>query len=104
MIMFGRRDARRPHRQDVCATFRAMTKFDLRRQDCIAGMSRLAEESVDLVLTSPPYNLGISYGKYSDRQDRRAYLGFCRVVLGPVPPRITMNAPFFFITAAAAPH
>jgi site-specific DNA-methyltransferase (adenine-specific) len=40
-------------------------------------MSRLAEESVDLVVTSPPYNLGISYGKYSDRQDRRSYLDWC---------------------------
>src|SRR5262245_5969358 len=54
-----------------------MTKFDLRKQDCIAGMSRLADESVDLVVTSPPYNLGISYGKYSDRQDRRSYLDWC---------------------------
>jgi site-specific DNA-methyltransferase (adenine-specific) len=54
-----------------------VTKFDLRREDCITGMSRLVEESVDLVVTSPPYNLGISYGKYSDRQDRRSYLGWC---------------------------
>src|SRR5215467_3427839 len=41
-------------------------------------MSRLADESVDLVVTSPPYNLGICYGKYSDRQDRPSYLGWCR--------------------------
>ena len=54
-----------------------MTKFDLRGQDCVKGMSRLADESVDLVVTSPPYNLGISYGKYSDRQDRRSYLDWC---------------------------
>jgi site-specific DNA-methyltransferase (adenine-specific) len=38
----------------------------------------MAEESVDLVVTSPPYNLGISYGQYSDRQDRRSYLDWCR--------------------------
>ena len=41
------------------------------------GMSRLADESVDLVVTSPPYNLGICYGKYSDQQDRRSYLHWC---------------------------
>src|SRR5215470_10014695 len=29
-----------------------MTKFDLRKQDCTAGMSRLSDESVDLVMTS----------------------------------------------------
>lgn len=46
-----------------------MTKFDLRWEDCVKGMSRLIDESVDVVVTSPPYNLGISYGKYSDRQN-----------------------------------
>ena len=53
-----------------------VTKFDLRKQDCVKGMSRLADESVDLVVTSPPYNLGISYSKYSDRQERRSYLAW----------------------------
>ncbi|HEX8280227.1 MAG TPA: site-specific DNA-methyltransferase, partial [Chthoniobacterales bacterium] len=38
------------------------------------GMSRLEANSVDLVVTSPPYNLGIAYGKYSDAQERGAYL------------------------------
>ena len=42
-----------------------VTKFDLRRQDCITGMSRLANDSVELVVTSPPYNLGVSYSQYS---------------------------------------
>src|SRR5438045_7519129 len=54
-----------------------VTKFDFRQQACIKGMSRLADETVDLVVTSPPYNLGISYGKYSDRQDRQSYLDWC---------------------------
>src|SRR5438067_582659 len=99
--MFGRRDARRPHRQDVCATFRAMTKFDLRRQNCITGMSRLADESVDLVVTSPPYNLGISYGKYSDRQDRRLYLGWCGKWAGQVQRVLKLNGSFFLNIGAA---
>jgi site-specific DNA-methyltransferase (adenine-specific) len=54
-----------------------VTKFDLRWQDCIKGMSRLVDESIDLVVTSPPYNLGIRYGKYSDRQERKSYLLWC---------------------------
>src|SRR5438034_2850526 len=41
-------------------------------------MSRLANDSVELVVTSPPYNLGVSYSQYSDRQDRRSYLDWCR--------------------------
>jgi site-specific DNA-methyltransferase (adenine-specific) len=40
-------------------------------------MARLPEASIDLVVTSPPYNLGVRYGKYSDRQDRQSYLRWC---------------------------
>lgn len=51
-----------------------MTAFELRHDDCVEGMSRLDPESVDLIVTSPPYNLGINYSKYSDRQNRGSYL------------------------------
>src|SRR5712691_7366644 len=79
-----------------------MTEFDLRREDCIAGMSRLAEGSVDLVVTSPPYNLGISYGKYSDRQDRRSYLDWCGEWAGQVR-RVLRSDGSFFLNIGAAP-
>ncbi len=51
-----------------------MTEFDLHHGDCIDGMSRLDGASIDLIVTSPPYNLGIAYSKYSDREDRGSYL------------------------------
>jgi site-specific DNA-methyltransferase (adenine-specific) len=79
----------------------AMTKFDLRRQDCIEGMSRLAEEGVDLVVTSPPYNLGVSYGKYSDCQDRRSYLGWCGEWAGQIRRVLRSNGSFFLNIGAA---
>ncbi|HMF45724.1 MAG TPA: site-specific DNA-methyltransferase [Candidatus Udaeobacter sp.] len=78
-----------------------MTKLDLRRQDCVPGMSRLADESVDLVMTSPPYNLGISYGKYSDRQDRRSYLGWCGEWAGQIRRVLKSNGSFFLNIGAA---
>jgi site-specific DNA-methyltransferase (adenine-specific) len=40
-------------------------------------MQQLPDASIDLVVTSPPYNLGIVYGSYSDRQDREGYLDWC---------------------------
>ena len=40
-------------------------------------MSKLEAQSIDLVVTSPPYNLGIRYGKFSDRQKRASYLDWC---------------------------
>ncbi len=54
-----------------------MTKFDLRQGDCLEGMTKIADATVDLVVTSPPYNLGIAYSRYSDRQDRQGYLDWC---------------------------
>jgi site-specific DNA-methyltransferase (adenine-specific) len=79
----------------------AVTKFDLRRQDCITGMSRLGAASVDLVVTSPPYNLGISYGKYSDRQDRRSYLGWCGEWAEQICSVLKSNGSFFLNIGAA---
>ncbi|MBO9308825.1 MAG: site-specific DNA-methyltransferase [Chloroflexi bacterium] len=36
----------------------------------------LADESVDLIVTSPPYNVGIAYSSHDDAQDYEAYLDF----------------------------
>ena len=78
-----------------------MTRFNLRKQDCVKGMSRLTEKSVDLVVTSPPYNLGIRYSKYSDRQDRRSYLGWCSEWGGQVRRVLKSNGSFFLNIGAA---
>src|SRR5205814_5866108 len=40
-------------------------------------MKGLADQSIDLVVTSPPYNLGIAYSRYSDREKRGDYLDWC---------------------------
>ena len=82
--------------------FVSMTKFDLRRRDCVKGMSQLPNEHVDLVVTSPPYNLGVRYGKFSDRQDRQSYLGWCREWAAEVR-RILKSNGSFFLNIGAAP-
>lgn len=79
-----------------------MTKFDLRLEDCVAGMARLPNEHVDLVVTSPPYNLGVRYGKFSDRQDRQSYLGWCRDWAAQIQ-RVLKPSGSFFLNIGAAP-
>jgi len=54
-----------------------VTKFDLRLGDCVDGMRQLATKSIDLVVTSPPYNLNICYGKFADDAERTSYLDWC---------------------------
>ena len=56
-----------------------MTSFDLRHGDCVEGLTGLPAATIDLVVTSPPYNLGIAYSRYSDRQTRGDYLEWCHL-------------------------
>ncbi len=78
-----------------------MTRFDLRHEDCIKGMSRLADDSVDLVVTSPPYNLGIRYGKFSDTQDRESYLNWCGEWAQQVRRALKSDGSFFLNIGSA---
>jgi site-specific DNA-methyltransferase (adenine-specific) len=79
-----------------------VTKFDLRLEDCVKGMARLPAADVDLVVTSPPYNLGVRYGKYSDRQDRQSYLKWCTAWAAQVR-RLLKPSGSFFLNVGAAP-
>lgn len=45
-------------------------------QDCVEGMLALPAQSIDIVATSPPYNLGIEYGTYKDNKPRQEYLSW----------------------------
>jgi hypothetical protein len=38
----------------------------LEAKNCLAGMKELAAGSVDVVVRSPPYNLGVDFGTYKD--------------------------------------
>lgn len=48
--------------------------------DCLRVLTELADRSVDVVVTSPPYNLGIAYRSYEDRRPRDEYLGWLRQI------------------------
>ncbi|MDB6078443.1 MAG: modification methylase [Akkermansiaceae bacterium] len=51
------------------------TKVLLYRGDCIEGMRKnVPTASVDIIVTSPPYNLGIKYNSYADQKDWDDYL------------------------------
>ena len=40
-------------------------------------MKQLDPQSVDVVVTSPPYNIGKDYGAHDDNMEHSAYLGWC---------------------------
>jgi len=48
--------------------------YQLIKQDCVAWMDAQKEKSIPCIITSPPYNLDINYGKYQDDLPRESYL------------------------------
>ena len=53
------------------------SRLVVHNRDCVAGMrGDLEPGSVDVVVTSPPYNVGIRYKRYDDTQPRKEYLNW----------------------------
>lgn len=65
-------------------------------------MAELPAASVDVVVTSPPYNLGIAYASYRDNVDRRDYLDWCRKWATEVR-RLLKPGGSFFLNVGASP-
>jgi site-specific DNA-methyltransferase (adenine-specific) len=71
------------------------TQFVLEVNNCIPAMRALPEESVDLVVTSPPYNLGIKYKNYKDTKTRTDYLDWCKEWAKEIRRVLKSNGSFF---------
>jgi len=61
-----------PRPYDIVQAGRASIRFYL--GDCVQVLGELPPRSIDVVITSPPYNLGIQYRTYDDGQPRQDYL------------------------------
>lgn len=47
-------------------------------EDCISGIKKIKDNSIDIVITSPPYNLDIKYSDYDDKKPLEDYLDFVK--------------------------
>ena len=71
--------------------------------DCIEGMQRLPGGSVDVIVTSPPYNIGKEYNSYDDRKPRVDYLDWMeRVAAGAA--RVLADDGSFFLNVGGKPR
>jgi site-specific DNA-methyltransferase (adenine-specific) len=52
-------------------------EFSIYHGDCVQGMKQIATQSVDVVVTSPPYNLDKEYSSYDDNKPEAKYLEWC---------------------------
>ena len=49
----------------------------IKNEDCIEGMRLMEDDSVDIVICDPPYNIGKDFGNDSDKQKMDEYLVWC---------------------------
>ncbi len=70
--------------------------------DCIEGMRIMDNETLDVVVTSPPYNIGVAYSQYSDSLPRTQYLDWIEDVAREAK-RILKDNGSFFINMGSKP-
>jgi site-specific DNA-methyltransferase (adenine-specific) len=91
---------------DACIDFPAPTQSEkndswaVGRQkvvlgDCVDGLRGLPSASVDVVVTSPPYNIGVAYRSYDDRKPRAEYLSWLTEIGKEIARVLTDGGSFF---------
>lgn len=72
-------------------------------EDAVGGLERrVAPGGVDVVVTSPPYNLGVAYRSYSDRRPRTEYLAWIDRVARSVGTVLAPAGSFFLNVGGTA--
>ncbi|HEX7514929.1 MAG TPA: site-specific DNA-methyltransferase [archaeon] len=63
--------------------------------DCLEGMKLIKEDSIDIIVTSPPYNIGKKYNGYNDERPRDEYLDWMDEVARESKRVLKENGSFF---------
>lgn len=71
------------------------SRISLHNIDCLKGLDALEDGSVDVIVTSPPYNLGIDYGAYDDSIPRTDYLSWLNSVFVKLNDKLSDDGSFF---------
>ena len=68
--------------------------------DCLEVFQHLVPGSVDVIVTSPPYNLGIEYGRYQDTLSRSEYLEWTNTWIAAAARVLAPNGSLFLNVGA----
>jgi site-specific DNA-methyltransferase (adenine-specific) len=96
--MAGRPPSVQPH--TIIESRSAALRFYL--DDCLNVLSGFKARSVDVVVTSPPYNLGIRYRSHDDDMPKEEYLAWTREWIGAVK-RVLRPEGSLFLNMGAKP-
>ncbi len=74
-------------------------------EDALAGLERIPDGSIDLILTDPPYGLGKDYGNDSDKQASNDYLAWTeRWIAAALPKLKPAGSLYIFLTWRYSPE
>jgi site-specific DNA-methyltransferase (adenine-specific) len=84
--------------QDGISTVRS--RWTIERQtivhgDCLKELQATAGESVDVVVTSPPYNIGVAYQSYDDNRPMNDYLEWLKGIGSEIKRVLKQDGSFF---------
>jgi site-specific DNA-methyltransferase (adenine-specific) len=68
--------------------------------DCIDALRAMPAASVNVIVTSPPYNIGVAYRSYDDRRPRAEYIEWLRGV-GCELARVLKKGGSFFLNVGS---
>ena len=64
-------------------------------EDCLNGVDKIPDNSIDLLLADPPYCLGKDYGNNSDKMDADEYLEWSYQWIDAFIPKIKDTGSFY---------
>lgn len=74
-------------------------------EDMLKGVNRIPDNSIDLIVTDPPYCLGKDYGNGSDKLNPKDYLEWSKKWIDAVIPKIKDSGSFYiFLTWQYSPE
>jgi site-specific DNA-methyltransferase (adenine-specific) len=74
-----------------------MEKLKIINGDCLQVMKELSSESIDLVVTSCPYNIGVEYNTYNDKKEDDDYLNWIKTISAEISRILKENGSYFLI-------
>ena len=77
-------------------------RVELYLMDCLNGMALLDEGGISVVVTSPPYNIGVNYRTYEDTRAQAEYFDWIRH-LGSAIHRVLEPEGSFFLNVGSRP-
>ncbi|MFP2872625.1 DNA-methyltransferase [Acetobacter tropicalis] len=72
--------------------------------DCLASLDKIESKSVDVVVTSPPYNINLSYNSYEDNKSEMEYLSWMEELFERIKRVMKDDGSFFLNISGSSKH